>query len=87
VSIANTDFSLLRFVLELVGAGKITNKRTGAAHHTPSFAYRVSSRQALVLLEQVAPFLRTYKRARAELALADYLRLTPRNGKYSSANR
>jgi len=55
------------------------------AHHTASYAYRVTSRQALALLEQVFPFLRTYKRARAHLALADYLRLTPRIGKYSSA--
>jgi hypothetical protein len=34
-------------------------------------------------LAQITPFLRSYKRQRAELVLRDYLRLTPRNGKYS----
>ncbi len=85
VSIANTDLQLLEFVLEQVGAGKITRKRTISDRHTPSYCYAVSSLQALALLRQIAPFLRTYKRQRAELALADYRELTPRNGKYSTA--
>jgi len=86
VSIANTDASLLRFVfLHASGVGKITGKRTAAAHHTPSYAYRVTSRQALALLEQVAPYMRSYKKVRADFALANYLQVTPRNGKYSVA--
>ena len=40
-------------------------------------------RQALALLSQTLPWLRSYKRARAELIIRDYVRLTPRNGKYS----
>src|SRR4029079_10528420 len=77
--------SLLRFVLPASGVGKVTGKRTAAAHHTPSYAYRVTSRQALALLEQVAPYMRAYKKVRADLALANYLQVTPRNGKYSVA--
>jgi len=34
---------------------------------------------------QTEPFLRSYKRARARLAIDNYVRLTPRNGKYSAA--
>jgi hypothetical protein len=44
----------------------------------------VTSQQALALLRQVAPYLRSYKRARATLALARYSSLTPRNGKYNA---
>lgn len=83
VSISNNDLSLLRFVLEIVGAGRITTKRTYNPRHAPSFTYQISSRQALQLLRQMAPLLRSYKAARAKLALAEYVRLTPRNGKYA----
>jgi hypothetical protein len=85
VSIANTELQLLTFVLEQVGAGKITRKRTVSLRHTPSSCYSISSRQAISLLRQVLPHLRSYKRHRAELALARYRALTPRNGKYSPA--
>src|SRR5262245_10808703 len=69
VSIANTELQLLEFVLQEVGAGKITRKRTTSDLHTPSFCYAVTSRQALWLLGEVVSQLRSYKRGRAELAL------------------
>lgn len=87
VSIANTELRLLEFVLHSVGAGKITHKRTVSAAHTPSFCYSIANRQALELLAQIQCYLRTYKRKRAALLLSDYVKLTPRNGKYSSEAR
>jgi LAGLIDADG-like domain len=85
VSIANTERSLLEYVALTLGAGKITSKRTVSEKHAPSFCYTVSNRQALSCIAQVMPYLRTYKRERARLALTDYIRLTPRNGKYTDA--
>lgn len=85
VSISNNDASLLTFVRETVGAGKITTKRIYSPRHAPSFTYQLWSRQALQLLRQISPYLRTYKAERAALALRDYLRLTPRNGRYDAA--
>ena len=82
VSISNNDLGLLRFVSDAVGAGCITNKRTYSPRHAPSFTYQIFSRQALDLLRQTAPLMRSYKAARARLALAEYVQLTPRNGKY-----
>ena len=82
VSISNNDVSLLRFVKAGVGAGRITTKRTYSERHARSFTYQVSSRQALDLLRQLSRYLKTYKAKRAKLALNDYLRLTPRNGRY-----
>ena len=84
VSIANTEIELLTFVLSEVGAGKITRKRTTSDRHTPSYCYGISSQQTLALLAQVTPWLKSYKRRRAELAIAKYQLLTPRNGKYTS---
>lgn len=87
ISVVNIELPILRYLLDHIGTGKITNKRIVSARHTPSFCYSVSNRQALALLEQVTPYLRSYKRQRALLILANYERLTPRNGKYSIAAR
>ena len=87
VTISNTERNLLEFVLETVGAGKITGKRTAQDHHTPSFMYAIYNRQALAVLKQVEPYLRTYKVERASLILRDYIELTPRNGKYTIQQR
>jgi hypothetical protein len=82
VSISNTDRSLLECVRAVIGAGQITGKRTYSERHTPSFAYRITNRQALDLLSQIASHLKTYRAKRAEMAIQRYLALTPRNGKY-----
>lgn len=85
VSISNTEIQLLEYVLEQVGTGKITKKKTTQVHHTPSFTYAVHNRQALSLLEQIFPYLLTYKKQRAVMILEHYVRLTPRNGKYTAS--
>jgi hypothetical protein len=83
VSISSTERPMLQFVFDTVGVGKITNKATSSSRHAPSFTYAITNRQALMLLEIVSPWLRSYKKQRASLILRDYVRLTPRNGKYS----
>ncbi|WP_417509428.1 LAGLIDADG family homing endonuclease [Methylophaga sp.] len=83
VTISNTEQALLDYVLAKVVAGKITKKKTAQSHHTPSLTYAIYNRQALSLLKQITPYLRTYKRHRAEYILQHYLNVTPRNGKYS----
>jgi hypothetical protein len=84
VSISNTDIALLQFVKERVGAGRVTNKRTYRINHTASATYSISNRQALCLLGQLYPYLRTYKAERARMVLTHYLELTPRNGFYTA---
>jgi hypothetical protein len=83
VSISNTERQLLEFSKLAIGVGKITRKRTSKAHHTASFTYAVYNRQALAVLEQIEPYLRSYKVKRARLILEKYVALTPRNGKYT----
>lgn len=83
VTISSTDRNLLEYVLDIVGAGKITNKTMSRSNHSPAFTYQLYNRQALTLLKRVAPFLRTYKKDRTKIVLQDYLKVTPRNGKYS----
>ncbi len=83
ITVSSTELSILKYVQEITGVGKITNKRITKANHTPSFTYQVANRQALDILKQIAAHLRSYKAHRACLALQDYTRLTPRNGRYS----
>ncbi|MEP6941915.1 MAG: LAGLIDADG family homing endonuclease [Betaproteobacteria bacterium] len=87
VSIASTERCLLEFVADRTGCGKITNKRTTSPLHSLSFAYRVTNRQALEILRQIQPYLRSYKATRAALALKYYVALTPRNGRYATAQK
>ena len=84
VTISNTERAILDHVLRVVGVGKITNKRRSRANHTPSYTFQIANRQALDLLRQVRPFLRSHKSERAKLAAREYLRLTPRNGRYTA---
>lgn len=84
VSISNTDRPLLNYVLITVGAGKITAKKTSQSHHTPSYTYTISNRQAIALLEQTISYLKTYKAKRSKIILRDYIWLTPRNGRYTA---
>lgn len=66
---------------------KQENKRLYSERHRPAFTYQVSSRQALDLLRQIVPYMKSYKVRRATLALKRYVDVTPRNGKYTAALR
>lgn len=83
LSISSTEPAMLKFVFRTIGAGRITSKRTYQPNHSPSYTYAISNRQALDVIKQICPYLHSYKLKRAKLVLSDYVRLTPRNGKYS----
>lgn len=83
VSINNSDKKMLEWVLKAVGVGKILPKKIYSERHTPTFTYRIVCREALPFLEQILPYLHTYKRDRTKLILKKFADLTPRNGKYS----
>lgn len=87
VTISSTESALVEWVRTALGVGKITRKRTTSPRHAPGLTYCVTNRQALDVLAQVSPFLRSYKRDRADLVLRRYLAVTPRNGKYTEAMR
>ena len=84
ISISNNELPLLKYIHKTVGAGHITRKRNYSILHAPSFTYVITNRQALTLLECISSYLKTYKSKRAKFILKDYLRLTPRNGRYTS---
>jgi hypothetical protein len=63
----------------------ITGKKTTQPHHAPGLTYAIWNRQALNVLTQIRPFLRSYESERAKMVEQHYVRLTPRNGKYSAS--
>jgi LAGLIDADG endonuclease len=84
ITIANTELDLLEYPVSIIGAGVITRKRVRNQKHKLSYAYRVTGRQALSILSQILPYLRSYKKERAKFALEKYIDVTPRNGRYSA---
>lgn len=87
LSVCNNEQGIIDWVRHVTGVGEITRKRRASAHHGLNLTWRVSSRRALSVLERVSPYMQSYKRKRAELALARYIAVTPRNGKYDEAMR
>ena len=87
LSISSTEIALLEYLHTAIGRGRITRKACTREHHSASFAYVINGRQALAVLSQVSPFLRTYKLERARLLLEEYIASTPRNGRYTAAQQ
>lgn len=85
LSVSNTELRLLRHIQSVTGVGKITRKRVYSEHHAIGYTYGISNRHALDIIRAIYPYLQTHKRLRAKLILEQYLKLTPRNGKYTQA--
>lgn len=85
LSVSNTELRLLKYLRALTGIGKITKKRAYSARHALGYTYSASNRHALDIIRATQPYLQTHKRLRAKLVLENYLKLTPRNGKYTPA--
>ncbi len=83
VAISNTDINILNWVLKMVGLGKIVPHKVYNKNHRQGFTYRVVSREAMMLLKQITPYLLTYKKKRAKMVIKSLERLTLRNGKYT----
>jgi len=83
IGISGTELKLIKWVKNLLGVGQIKLKRARNKKWALCYTYRICNRQAFNLLIQTLPYLQTYKRERTKLILKNYVRLTPRNGKYS----
>ncbi|WP_077619434.1 LAGLIDADG family homing endonuclease [Bacillus sinesaloumensis] len=85
ISIASTDFELLRYVQKLTG-GVINNKKNYKPdRHMDSYTLTIKKKEdVFYTLEHIMPFLRVNKKKnRSVWILENYNNVTPRNGKYS----
>ena len=85
VSIASTTLSLLTWMKNIIGSGKIiTKKNYNPDKHQNCYSYIVKYDNAIKLLEDIYPYLIIpSKKKRAELILTKYKLVTPRNGRYT----
>lgn len=84
ISVASCTLAILQEIQRICDGGVIASKRTYKAGHSPSWKWSIHYQRAIAILEEVTPFLKEpKKKARAELILKDYTRLTPRNGRYT----
>ncbi len=85
ISIASTSLELLEWIKAKTGFGTIKSKKNYKPKiHQESFTYTIRYNNALTLLEEIEPYLVIHsKKARAQLLLKEYKKLTPRNGRYS----
>lgn len=83
LTVSSTDLELLDWIKVWWG-GTVSTKKVYQDHHRPSFAWRLTNRQALTVLIDIFPFLQVRrKRNRAALLITEWEALTPRNGKYT----
>ena len=83
VSMASTTYELLSFMKENYG-GSISSKKLYKENHKESWSWCVTHDRAIDTLARVVVYLREpTKKRKAELILAEYKLLTPRNGKYT----
>jgi hypothetical protein len=72
--------------LSPIAAAYIAGIVDGEGTITLSRKHPGEGRQLVInVLAQIRPFLRSYKSERARLVEQHYIRLTPRNGKYTAA--
>ena len=82
LSISNTNLEVLKWIQKRTG-GRIQKKKAMKANHRDAYVLRLRRSHALRVLKIVIPFL-LIKKQQAELLISHYLKLTPRNGRYSS---
>lgn len=83
ITISNNELKILEWIKSLTNVGTIVSKKIYSKKHNQSYTYHVFNRQALSLIKQLIPHLKSYKKKRAEFILSNYLNVTPRNGKYT----
>lgn len=81
----STSKEIIRWLHENYG-GSISNKKRQKEHHNMVQVWSLRGRKAISLCEKLYPLLlETGKKERARLIATEYLKLTPRNGKYTEA--
>lgn len=83
ISLTSTTYSLIEFLKNNYG-GHIVSQKVYKKHHKQSWVWKLNGRQAINLLSQLYPFLKEQEKyRRAKLLATKYIKLTPRNGKYT----
>lgn len=84
VSVASTDHEICEWFQTRFG-GSIVTKQPRMPNHSLSWDWRLTDRRALDFLQKIRPYLVIERKIRRiDLLLNDYIRCTPRNGRYTA---
>jgi hypothetical protein len=87
ISVSNTDMNILNLLKNSVG-GSISKHKTYKKHHKQSWSWKISYNKALLLLENIRPYLRCNEKIyRMNILLNEYKSVTNRNGKYTNQQK
>lgn len=89
IAVTSTTYDIVDFLkTHFGGAISKKNEQLRNPKWKQAYCWKVERRKAISLLEEISDLLQEpKKKARAVLILRDYIRLTPRNGKYSEQMR
>lgn len=83
LEVSSTTYQIVEY-LKVHFGGVISKKNERNSKWKQAYIWKIERRKAISLLEEIVGYLNEpKKKARAQLIIKDYIRLTPRNGKYS----
>ena len=83
LGVSSTTSQIVEYLKEHFG-GVISKKNERNPKWKQAYIWKIERRKAISLLEEIVSYLNEpKKKARAQLIIKDYIRLTPRNGRYS----
>lgn len=85
LEVSSTTYQIVEYLKEHFG-GVISKKNERNPKWKQAYIWKIERRKAISLLEEeeiVSYLNEPKKKARAQLIIKDYIRLTPRNGRYS----
>lgn len=84
IVVDSTDHEILTELMAMAG-GNISSKKKYKKHHRQSWHWRVhGGNRVLTLLKEIEPYMRCeVKKRRAQLLIAEWRSLTPKNGYYT----
>jgi len=83
VTVYNNDYSIME-KLQMAFGGKISTRRFDNPRWADSYEIRFNTNESLYILEAILPYMQhNKKKARAQLLVENYVKFTPRNGKYT----
>ena len=84
ISVSTTSYELVDFMKKTFGGYIVKLKAPAKKHWKQAWHWQTSHDKAIAIIKSVAPFLREEKKkARAQLILEEYKKVTPRNGFYT----
>lgn len=83
LEVSSTTYQIVEYLKKHFG-GVISKKNERNPNWKQAYIWKIEHRKAISLLEEIVSYLNEpKKKARAQLIIKDYIRLTPRNGRYS----